>query len=127
MPEAMAAFEAELEAWRDHATSLGYSIDIWGDDANSRSLQGAQRLPINFSANTLSETRDGKLASTLMGKFTDCDGGTTAVSFNPMSTLLMPNDYAMVFRFTPISCSSSIVLNRFIGVGLLSLSLSLSL
>ncbi len=103
MPEAMAEFEPELQAWRKQASSLGYTIDMWGDDENSGSLQGAQRLPINFAEGTLSETRDGKLASTLMGKFSACDGGTTAVSFNPLSTLLMPNDYAMIFRFTPIS------------------------
>ena len=107
MPEAMAKFESELEAWRKQAKSFGYTTDMWGDDENSRSLQGAQRLPINFKADTLSETRDGKLASTLMGKFSSCDGGTTAVSFNPLSTLLMPNDYAMIFRFTPISAEVS--------------------
>ena len=36
-----------------------------------------------------------------MGRFKDFDGGHTSVSFNAVSTVLMSNDYAALFRFTP--------------------------
>lgn len=103
MPEAYAAFEPELNAWKAKAEPLGYCPEWVADDENSLSLKTASRLPINVNAGHVSETKDGKPASTLMGKFTEYDGATTAISFNPFGTLLMPNDYAMIFRFTPIS------------------------
>lgn len=103
MPEAVTAFQPEFEEWLARCEALGHPTENWGDDDGTLSLQSAGRLPINIEVGALSETKDGKLASTLMGEFKESDGGTTAVSFNPFSTLLMPNDYAMIFRFTPIS------------------------
>ena len=103
MPEAMAEFLPEYTDWMKNASALNYLPEMVDEDNNSISLKSASRLPINWTAGYVSETKNGKPASKLMGKFETYDGGSTAVSFNPLSTVLMPNDYAMIFRFTPIS------------------------
>ena len=43
----------------------------------------------------------------LMGEFNEYDGGQTAISFNPLSHLLMSNDTATLFRFTPAGPTSA--------------------
>ena len=49
----------------------------------------------------LSQTKDGKPASKLMGKFKDFDGGLSQVSFNPFGCCYFTNDFGVMFIFKP--------------------------
>lgn len=97
--DATAAFQKELEAWESKAKALGHVTGVYLDPESGRRLRSAERLPIRQGV--LSETEDGQPAAPLMGSFKDFDGGHTSVSFNAVSTVLMSNDYAALFRFTP--------------------------
>jgi Rieske 2Fe-2S family protein len=55
----------------------------------------------------LSQTKSGKPASTLMGKFKDFDGGLSQVSFNPFSCCYFTNDFGVMFVFKPTSTLES--------------------
>ena len=65
----------------------------------SNFYRSAERTP--FSRNRLSETKNGKPASTLMGHFNEFDGGYTTVGTSPFNSLLMSNDFATTFTFIP--------------------------
>ena len=107
MTDAVAEFDREYQQWREFSESLGYAVDSNAPNNSNMIKSSCSRQPINFNAGVQSETKSGELASTLMGKFTECDGATTGISFNPFGTLLMPNDYAMIVRFTPISAEQT--------------------
>ena len=49
----------------------------------------------------LSQTKDGKPASKLMGKFKNFDGGLSQVSFNPFGCCYFTNDFGVMFIFKP--------------------------
>ena len=55
----------------------------------------------------LSQTKSGKPASKLMGKFKDFDGGLSQVSFNPFSCCYFTNDFGVMFVFKPNSLLKS--------------------
>jgi Rieske 2Fe-2S family protein len=55
----------------------------------------------------LSQTKSGKPASKLMGKFKDFDGGLSQVSFNPFSCCYFTNDFGVMFVFKPNSTLES--------------------
>ena len=55
----------------------------------------------------LSQTKSGKPASKLMGKFKDFDGGLSQVSFNPFSCCYFTNDFGVMFVFKPNSILNS--------------------
>ncbi len=55
----------------------------------------------------LSQTKSGKPASRLMGKFKDFDGGLSQVSFNPFSCCYFTNDFGVMFVFKPNSLLKS--------------------
>jgi len=96
---AMAAFQQELAAWQEKARSLGHPTGLFNDQPGSPYWRSADRAPIGRGF--LSESQDGEPVAPLMGEFKDYDGGQTAISFNPVSHLLMSNDTATLFRFTP--------------------------
>jgi len=99
--DAVAGFQATFETWLAKAESMGHLTGMW-QGTNQFALQQAGRFPLNDKG-WLSETLDGKAAcKKLLGQFSDYDGGQTAVSFNPVSFVLSSNDYAVIFRFTPI-------------------------
>ena len=54
-----------------------------------------------------SQTKDGRPASTLMGKFKEFDGGLTQVSFNPFGCCYLLNDFVVMFVFKPVSIEHS--------------------
>lgn len=94
------AYQPQLDAFNARAAALGHSVEGSSEGVDSLHLSGSDRTGIQEG--WLSETEDGTPAAPLMGKFNDWDGGYTGVSFNPLSTLLMTNDFATAFRFTPI-------------------------
>lgn len=97
------AYLPQVEAFEAKAAAMGHSIDYFSDGPDSLHFRGMDRTGIQDG--WLSETQDGTPAAPLMGKFNDWDGGYTAVSFNPFATLLMTNDFATVFRFTPVNAT----------------------
>lgn len=101
--EAVEAYERTLKTWEKKAQSLGHLTGIVSSDENSPHLHAAMRAPINeMRPELVSETITGGPAAPLMGDFKEYDAGHTAVIFNPFGTLLMSNDYAVIFRFTPL-------------------------
>jgi len=98
------AYKPSLDAFNARVEALGHVVRLFSeDDENSFHFRGSDRTGIQEG--WLSETKDGTPAAPLMGKFTDWDGGYTGVMFNPFSTILMTNDFATVFRFTPIDAT----------------------
>jgi len=97
------AYQPQLDAFNAKAAAMGHTVEGYSEGEASFNLRGAGRTGIQEG--WLSETEDGKPAGPLMGKFNDWDGGYTGVSFNPFSTLLMTNDSATAFRFTPIDAT----------------------
>ena len=63
------------------------------------------RTPIGNG--NLSQTKDGKPASKLMGQFKEFDGGLSQVSFNPFSCCYFTNDFGVMFIFKPLSILQS--------------------
>lgn len=98
--EAEAAFEPELAAFKERAAAMGHPVGDWGELGKRGMFRGCDRMPIRDGY--LSETEDGAPAGPLMGAFKDWDGGYTSVFFGPFATLLMTNDFATAFRFTPV-------------------------
>lgn len=99
--EAEAAYEPILAAFKERTESMGHPCGEWSEIGEKGMYRGCDRMPIRDGF--LSETEDGKPAGPLMGQFTDWDGGYTSVYFGPLATLLMTNDFATAFRFTPVS------------------------
>ncbi|MFT5114459.1 MAG: phenylpropionate dioxygenase-like ring-hydroxylating dioxygenase large terminal subunit [Parasphingorhabdus sp.] len=103
--DAVKRYQKVQAAWETKARSMGHFCGLLQPDESEFGIQQAGRFPINDD-NWMSETLDGKAAcSRLMGAFKDYDGGQTAMSFNPFSYLLASNDYAIIFRFTPIEAT----------------------
>ena len=71
----------------------------------SNFFRSAERTP--FDGDRLSETKDGKPGSILMGKFKEFDGGLSQVSFNPFSCCYFTNDFGVMFIFKPLSILQS--------------------
>lgn len=99
--EALEKYQDKWNEWKSRALALNHPVPDLERDENSIDLGQISRLPIN-DRGFESETKDGKRGcKKLMGKFKECDGGETAVVFNPLGYVLASNDFAMVARFTP--------------------------
>jgi len=103
--EAMAAFQPEFDAWQEKARSLGHPTGLFCEKLGSPYWRSGERVPIGRGF--LTESQDGQPVAPLMGDFKDYDGGQTAISFNPLGHLLMSNDTATLFRFTPTGPTTS--------------------
>ncbi|MEQ8665719.1 MAG: aromatic ring-hydroxylating dioxygenase subunit alpha [Rhodospirillales bacterium] len=99
--EAEKAYQPEMDKFFERAKALGHPTGSWSEIGEQGMFRGCDRMPIKEG--WLSETEDGTPAGPLMGQFNDWDGGYTSVFFGPFSTMLMTNDFATVFRFTPVS------------------------
>lgn len=100
--EDVAKYQPEMDAWQARAERLGMRIDAIADrDTTGRYWRQAGRFPIRDGFDT--ESRDGKLMAPLLGHQKESDGGQTAISFNPMYTVIVNADHAILFRFTPIA------------------------
>lgn len=100
-PEAMEKYAPIQEAWEQRARELGHPVEnTFGGNEHGQEW-AVLRMPIQEGF--LSETMDGKPASTLMGKFKEYDGGTTYFSFNSLSALICANDFCVLVQFIPRS------------------------
>ena len=92
-------FLNQLKEWNKKTENLGYLTGEFSDEGFSNFFRSAERTP--FDGNRLSETKDGKPGSILMGKFKEFDGGYTTVGTSPFNSLIMSNDFATTFTFIP--------------------------
>ena len=101
--DAMDAYQDTWDAWKSRAEALGHPFREIERGAESPDMAQLTRLPIN-DREFESETRDGKAACTkLLGTISERDYGETAFAFNPVSYILSFNDFAVMFRFTPMA------------------------
>ena len=92
-------FNKRLDDWNSRTKSLGHLTGLYYEEKFSKYSRSAERTPL--SDGKLSETKDGKPAAPLMGKFIERDGGYTSVGPSPFNSLLMCNDFATTFTFIP--------------------------
>ena len=92
-------FSNQLKEWNKKTENLGYLIGEFSDEGFSNFFRSAERTP--FDGNRLSETKDGRPGSILMGKFKEFDGGYTTVGTSPFNSIIMSNDFATTFTFIP--------------------------
>ena len=97
-PESL-EFSKKLNEWNKKTNKIGYLTGEYSEKKFSNFYRSAERTP--FSRNRLSETKNGKPASTLMGDFNEFDGGYTTIGTSPFNSLLMSNDFATAFTFIP--------------------------
>lgn len=101
--KAQQAYQPVIDEFDALARRLGHPTTVVDRDEASADMAQLSRLPINDKG-FLSETEDGTPACAIpMGQFEECDGGLTAISFNPLGYILASNDFAMMARFTPRS------------------------
>ena len=97
-PESL-EFSKRLDEWNKKTNKIGYLTGEYTEKEFSNFYRSAERTP--FSRNRLSETKNGKQESTLMGHFNEFDGGYTTIGTSPFNSLLMSNDFATAFTFIP--------------------------
>lgn len=99
--DAIRDFQSKLTAWEEHVKALGHPVGSFVDAATSNHFRAASRAPI--LEGLLSMTKGGEAAAPLMGKLRHYDGGRTALTFDPLTLLLLFNDYAIIMNFMPKS------------------------
>jgi len=92
--------QQQLKDFESRIEALAHPNPVFEEAPGSTELRQVGRAPIK--PGSVSETKDGKPASTLMGQFKDYDGGITMLTFNPLSYVYASNDFAILFRFTPL-------------------------
>lgn len=99
--DAVEKYQVKLDAWEAKTKAMGHLVGVVDGGEDSLGMHQAARFPIN-DRDWQSETLDGSLAcKKLMGTFKECDGGQTALAFNPFSFVLACNDFAVLLRWTP--------------------------
>ncbi len=96
---AVQEYEEKLKVWEARSASLGYPTGMFADGPETQFFRSGNRLPISDDART--ESVDGNPVAPLMTAYGEFDGGQTGCVFNPVSTILVNNDHAVIFRFTP--------------------------
>lgn len=94
-------YQSKLTAWEEQQKALGHPMTSFVDVATSDHFRAASRVPILDGR--VSMTEGGEAAAPLMGKFLDYDGGRTALAFDPLTLMLLFNDYAIIMSFMPKS------------------------
>jgi phenylpropionate dioxygenase-like ring-hydroxylating dioxygenase large terminal subunit len=115
-PEALVAFGAgpssgpadavekylpTVKAWEERAAALGRPIGTIDDGPESSHLRLLLQRTIREGYET--ETQDGRVAASLMGKRQAFDQGRMYLSFSPFTQVVATNDFAVLFLFTPRS------------------------
>ena len=98
----------KIKPWVEECKKNGTPSEVYleTDEGLKKGLNRyVDRTPIGNG--NLSQTKDGKPASSLMGQFKDFDGGLTQVSFNPFGCCYFTNDFGVMFIFKPISLLES--------------------
>jgi phenylpropionate dioxygenase-like ring-hydroxylating dioxygenase large terminal subunit len=99
-PEAAAAWQKDVDRWfREEADPDSPAQLRQPDYTLARPMYGISRAPIGGGRKT--QSQDGEPVAPLMGQQRRYDGGTGGFSLRPFVSVIMPNDYAMVFQFLP--------------------------
>jgi phenylpropionate dioxygenase-like ring-hydroxylating dioxygenase large terminal subunit len=91
-----------FDKWQDEERQAGTLIDMFSDDEKSMHFRSAGRMPIGEGA--LTESIDGQPVAPLIGAAREkgqYDGNQSGMVFNPVSTLLVSSDHAVIFKFIP--------------------------
>ncbi len=98
-------YRQRLVRWQESASAKGYPVDMFADGPDSAHLQASSRLPVSDEA--LTESIDGKPLAPLMTELDEFDGGQAGCVFNPLTTVLVSNDHAVIFLFVPMEAQST--------------------
>ncbi len=90
-----------LDEWNNKVKKMGHITGEYSEPKFNNYSRSAERTPLKEGKFT--ETKSGKPASKLMGKFKEYDRGYTSVGTSPFNSLLMCNDFATLFTFIPKS------------------------
>ena len=102
LPEVSESLGKEISDWQKGLMEIpNQAGTIVGDGVDSSHLRWLFRLPLKEGFVT--ESRDGQPVAPLLGKFKEYDGGTTIALFNPLSSVFISSDYAVIFRWTPVA------------------------
>lgn len=94
-------FMEEVANWEETAKSMGHPVGIEGNRDHPLGFPMVSRFP--FKDNFKTESQNGLPVSRLMGECEDYDGGSTGFGWNVWSWAFASNDYAVLFRFTPVN------------------------
>lgn len=104
-PAALAKYEARRREWLEQAERFGTTMPEYSTelplDARLRHAQFATAYRAPLRDAYASGTQDGQPAAPLMGRFTEYDGGETALGLGPFTYMLAYNDHAVFFQFVP--------------------------
>lgn len=100
-PDAVGDYQNKLTTWQERQEALGHPVGSFVDAATSNHFRASSRAPILDGY--LSMTAEGEAAAPLMGKFRQYDGGRSALAFDPLTLMLLFNDYAIIMNFMPKS------------------------
>ena len=95
----------EVADWQGTIAGGGFDLMIRDAGALDRLAHSVRRHPIGRGRRTLS--RDGAPVSTLMGAFTDYDGGETQMRFGRLSFASAANDYVTLVQIQPRSAQQT--------------------
>ena len=104
--QAQADYKKAITTFEARAQSLGHPVGALSRIGLAPSeFYQVMRSPL--AKGCLSETQGGKQVAPLMGALADFDGGMTHVNFNPLATLYLSNDHAVVTNFRPMGAKST--------------------
>jgi Rieske 2Fe-2S family protein len=95
--------------WEANERRAGTFIEMFAEEADSVHFRSAGRMPIGDGAVT--ESLDGQPVAPLIGAARLAgayDGNQTGMVFNPVSTVLVASDHAVIFRFIPTGPLTSV-------------------
>ena len=101
-----ATYEPHLKAFEDRARRLGHPVGGFSRVGLGPS-EFYQVIRSPLAKGCYSETQGGRKVGPLMGALSDFDGGMTHVNFNPLATLYLCNDHAVVTSFRPMGPTST--------------------
>ena len=97
--DAVLKYLPALQAWEQHAATLGRPIGAIDDGPGSSHLRLLLQRTLRDGFET--ETQDGRPVAPLMGKRLGFDQGRMYMAFSPFSHVVATNDFAVLFLFTP--------------------------
>lgn len=96
----MEKYEPIYDAFVLEQKKLGRWVEPFNDGPEAPFFQSAARIPIKEGSVT--ESIDGKAVAPAIAAWGDHDGVQAGCVFNPVSTILVNSDHAIIFRMTPM-------------------------
>ncbi len=102
------SYQDYTNEWNEHRNGFMQGVNQILSNPLEEQTIVAYRQPIKQNFKTLSQ--GGLPVAPLMGSFKDYDGGETVIAFGPIHFISAANDYASIFRFTPIDVNKTEVI-----------------